>query len=262
MKHRGFTLLELVIVLALISISSLVGFRFISDMAHSQVSATERGQALAGARFAIERLRRELSNAYGPSIYVSSNSAGEARRCLNFVPVIAAGNYQHSVSSQSAIFTLPTEPHNTDLPDRYLAINAPNAAPNSGQPWDNYPTELDNVALLNDTLILDGTGGTRSFSEMFANTPNFSYVGSSSRYTLLKAEQITYCLTANHELIRTRKVKDDATNSLMLTGLSPSTDKVFGAYNINSQLVTVDFTLATRDGDLVLSSQLQVGYEP
>lgn len=101
MKSRGFTLLELVIVLALISISSLVGFRFISDMAHSHVSAAERGQALSGARFAIERLRRELSHAYSPSIYVSKNATGQDNRCLSFVPVIAAGSYSHPFTHKS-----------------------------------------------------------------------------------------------------------------------------------------------------------------
>lgn len=264
MKHRGFTLLELVIVLALIGISSMIGLRFISQMAHSQVSAVERNQALAGARFAMERLRRELSQAYSPSVYISNNHAG-FNQCLHFVPVLAAGVYTNEVKSANATFFMPLSLDLSLLADANMAVSAPSAANNDTSVWQPYPAELPtNVVKLTPDLSIPADDSV-SFAQLFTGfTPPspFQYESPGRRYVILLPERVSFCVTAKGELWRERHTVDTSKHesSLMLTGIT--SDTVFGEYKEISQLLTLDFAVATQDGDLVLSSQLQVNYEP
>ncbi|MFD1006660.1 type II secretion system protein [Oceanisphaera ostreae] len=256
MKHRGFTLIELVIVLVLIAISSMIGLRFISDMAYNHVSSAERGQALAGARFAIERLRRELSLAYGPSVYVSANS-----RCISYVPVVVAGTYTRQVLDASAEFIMPISLEQTAMNGTNMAINAPSAIDSDLAAWQSYPADLpENVVGLKAGITM---ANPLAFADAFTNTSPTGFTSDSpkERYTLLKPEQVRFCSRDNGDLVR--EVRSNSSweqLSRMLTGLQSA--QIFGDYHQASQLVTVDFTLTTRDGDLVLSSQLQVGYEP
>ncbi|MGB5855238.1 MAG: prepilin-type N-terminal cleavage/methylation domain-containing protein [Oceanisphaera sp.] len=256
MKCRGFTLLELVIVLVLIAISSMIGLRFISDMAYNHVSSAERGQALAGARFAIERLRRELRQAYSPSVYVRVDN-----KCISYVPVIAAGTYTGQVQNASAEFILPVNFQKIELNGNNMAINAPSAIDTGLAAWQSYPADLPENVVSLKTGITNANG--LGFADLFDNTnpPDFLSDSSKKRYTLLKPEQVRFCVENGKLKRATQKGGPDWENSsLMLTGLV--SDNVFGEYSQSSQLVTVDLTLATRDGNLVLSSQLQVGYEP
>lgn len=256
MKCRGFTLLELVIVLLLIAVSSMIGLRFISDMAHSQVSSAERGKALAGARFAIERLRRELSQAYGPSVYVSADG-----RCLSYVPVVAAGTYTGQVRDASAEFIMPISLQQSGLNGTNMAVNAPSALGANLAAWQGYPADLpDNVVSLKADIVI---ANELSFAELFDNTSpsDFEFGSSHQRYTLLKREQVRFCSQDNGDLLRELRTNNTWQQpSKMLSGLQDT--NIFGKYDQASQLVTVDIALSTRDGNLVLSSQLQVGYEP
>ena len=264
MKHRGFTLIEMVIVLALIGISSVISLRFISDMAHSQVSTTERSQALAGARFAMERLRRELSQAYSPSVYTSNNDDG-FNQCIHFVPVLAAGVYIGGVKNANATFFMPIHLDLTGLAGAYMAVSAPSAEKNDTSVWHQYPAELPtNVVALTpniSTPIGEDVGFDKLFSGVIPPSP-FQYESISKRYVILFPEKISFCLKANGELWRERRTLEPSNNasSLMLAGII--SHEIFGEYIEAFQLVTVDFTLSTQDGDLVLSSQLQVNYEP
>lgn len=265
MKNRGFTLIELVIVMVLIGITSVIGMRFISDMAHSQASTAERSQALAGARFAMERLRRELSQAYSPSVYVS-NDGGLLNSCINFVPVIAAGSYTGSAKDSNAKFILPFNVTAKQLALANMAINATNIA------WSDYPASPlpNSVAAIKLNLIAPdpetNTLGTRGFVELFADSsPStasaFENDESKRRYTLLKREQVRFCLQGSNLV---RQVKSDknwpGTGVIMLQGIQAN--KLFGEYDKESQLLTLDLNMKTRDGDLALSSQLQVNYGP
>lgn len=256
MKCRGFTLLELVIVLLLIAISSMIGLRFISGMAHSQVSSAERGKALAGARFAIERLRRELSQAYGPSVYVSADG-----RCLSYVPVAAAGTYTGQVRDANAEFIMPISLQQSALNGTNMAINAPSALDSALAAWQGYPADLpDHVVTLKNNITMTNP---LAFADAFSNTSpsDFALDSPKQRYTLLKRQQVRFCSQDNGNLIRELRINNTWQHpSKMLSGLQET--NIFGEYYQVSQLVTVDMTLSTRDGNLVLSSQLQVGYEP
>lgn len=253
-KQQGFTLIELVIVLVLIGISSVISLRFISDMARSQVAAAERAQALSGARFAIERLRRELSQAYSPSVYITNVND---QHCINFVPVIGAGAYSGLVTKSAAQFILPLSVINTPevLESAFMAIDA-----SSLDDWRLYPDTLPANMMKISKTPADIKEGSVNFLELFGEASLFNSDNARSRFTLLRPEQVRFCLQ-DTEL--KRQVKNTAAWSepvLMLNGVSGN--QIFNSYNETLRLVTLDLNIKTRDGDLALSTQLQVNYEP
>ncbi|ART79249.1 PulJ/GspJ family protein [Oceanisphaera avium] len=248
-KERGFTLIELVIVLALIGISSVIGLRFISDMAHSQVASAERAQALAGARFALERLRRELSQAYSSSVQISA-----AQDCVSFVPVLGAGAYTGVVTSGAAHFILPQGVAHSSLLSAYMAISAP-----SESAWQYYPGELPNNVMKIDKAPLELSLAKVAFSELFNGSSEFSADNARGRYTLLSAHTVRYCVHGQQLRRSVNAQFSSATEILMLDKLSHQ--QVFN-YQQDSRLLRVDLRLTTADGELVLVSQLQVNYEP
>ena len=88
---RGFTLLELVMVIAILGIISVgfIGFINIGSNVYKNVSS--RDSLISDARFAVERLNRELRNALPNSIRIIDN--GGDTQCLEFVPVLFSSIY-------------------------------------------------------------------------------------------------------------------------------------------------------------------------
>jgi len=101
LKSSGFTLMELIIVIIILGVMSVGITGFIKLSTQTYVNVTERDELLANARFAVERLNREIRNAVPNSVRETSNST---TKCLEFVPIIA-----------STIYTdIPVAPESTD----------------------------------------------------------------------------------------------------------------------------------------------------
>ena len=96
MRHKGFTLVELIIVITLLGIISLVTVGFISSSMQGYADLKRRDQLSASARVAVERMAREVRNALPNSIRVDSSGT-----CLEFIPAVAASRYL-SVPTASA----------------------------------------------------------------------------------------------------------------------------------------------------------------
>lgn len=250
MKARGFTLLELVIVLVLIGITAVFGTRFIADMATSYTGSAERAQALAGARFALERIKRELSQAYSPSVYFSDD-----KRCLSFVPVLASGKYAGDVTDQ-ATFIIPTALEHQEPEPTYMAIRA-----DSGEEhWKDYPATRPAhlFALLDPAAI---AGGYRvPMAELIGEGLHFDINSLDSRFTLLAARQTRYCLESGSLWRQQREAGEWSEKILMLTQVT--SDSVFMDYDESLQLLKMELSVHSRDGILVLPGQFMVVYEP
>ena len=87
---RGFTLVELVIVIVLLSIMSLVSVKFIANMAMGYVDSSRRQNMADVTQLAVERIGRELRNALPNSVRVTSNATAS---CIEFIPVLGASSY-------------------------------------------------------------------------------------------------------------------------------------------------------------------------
>ena len=89
-KTRGFTLLELIIVIVILGVMSLGIAGFITLSTQTYLNVSERDKLLASARFAVERLNRELRNAVPNSIRVRNDTT---RHCIEFTPIKASTFY-------------------------------------------------------------------------------------------------------------------------------------------------------------------------
>ena len=146
MRYRGFTLIELVITLVVLSIlavgvSSYLGFgaRLYSDVA-------EREQILGQSRFVAERMMRELRNAAPNSIRV--NQIPGVISCLEFTPVVASGVYSKlPVSPESG-----TELH-LQLYDWSSALLGSRIIVYPTEPQHYYDTSDSHQTLLSATVL-------------------------------------------------------------------------------------------------------------
>ncbi|AWL10792.1 hypothetical protein HMF8227_00284 [Saliniradius amylolyticus] len=88
--QRGFTLVELVAVIALLGIVSVGVFGFIGSSTQVYVNAYERDQLLSDARYVLKRFNRELRGAMPGSVRITESS-GFA--CMEYVPIMTSTQY-------------------------------------------------------------------------------------------------------------------------------------------------------------------------
>lgn len=82
----GFTLIELIIVIALLSIITVMTSHYIVTGTEIYADTAERDKALSNAHFVSQRMRREIVHALPSSVSVSNN-------CLTFTPIIVIAVY-------------------------------------------------------------------------------------------------------------------------------------------------------------------------
>lgn len=86
MTHvRGFTLVELVMVIIILGVVGVGVSNFMQTGTQIYVDVTERDKLLSESRFVVERLNRELRNALPNSVRVAG---GSTTQCIEFVPVL------------------------------------------------------------------------------------------------------------------------------------------------------------------------------
>lgn len=98
---RGFTLVELVMVILLLGVMATFTSQFIGIGTQIYGDASRREQLMSDARFAMERLNRELRDAVPGSVRVedAAGGLGEQGPCLRFWPIATAGRYLETASS-------------------------------------------------------------------------------------------------------------------------------------------------------------------
>lgn len=126
--QRGFTLVELVAVMVILSIIAAIGVGFVVRATESYQSTQTRALLVNTARQSIERMTRQLRGALPHS--VRTTNAGQ---CLQFMPIAAGGNYFNAVpdrqNEQGASSTILASPVAVDFGTaRHVAIGAMSAA--------------------------------------------------------------------------------------------------------------------------------------
>ncbi len=93
-KQQGFTLIELIVVIVLLGVTSVGIAQILSLGTQSYVNSVERDQLMNSARFGIERLNREISAALPNSVRsFSVSDNGSNVECIEFVPILASSTY-------------------------------------------------------------------------------------------------------------------------------------------------------------------------
>lgn len=99
-NQKGFTLLELITVIVILGILATSVSSFIRYGTQSFTNAVDREEVIASARFAIERLNREIRN----SLPNSLRTIGASNQCIELTPI-----------AQSVIYLdIPVAPESTN----------------------------------------------------------------------------------------------------------------------------------------------------
>lgn len=92
---RGFTLVELVMVILLLGIMVTFSSQFIGIGSQIYGEASSREQLMSDARFAMERLNREVRDAVPGSVRIETTTGNwvDSGSCLRFWPISATSRY-------------------------------------------------------------------------------------------------------------------------------------------------------------------------
>lgn len=227
--NKGFTLIELVIVIVLLAALSIMTSSYISTGVDIYSDVAERDGSLNSVRFVMERLRREVANAL-PNSAISSNS----EQCLTFTPIIASSIY----GSDFPISPI-TDNSGTIAPIPF-SISAASAVV--------YLLNSDELASNKKQAINDYSAGQTSLS--FVSSISFPWSSPARRVYIVK-DTVTYCFHSNNlyrrvnsgaevlmgEEVQGRFQVSDATlqrNGLVLTTFT---------MNFDGQSVSVEQTL-------------------
>ncbi len=110
LQARGFTLIELVMVILLLGVMVTFSSQFIGIGTQIYGDASSREQLMSDARFAMERLNRELRDAVPGSVRVEDAGGGLVERgtCLRFWPIATASRYLGSAVSNGLSIVTPS----------------------------------------------------------------------------------------------------------------------------------------------------------
>lgn len=103
---RGFSLIEIIVVIIILGVLATGISTFINFGTQVYTDATDRDEVVASARFAIERLNREVRIAVPNSIRINANNltGASAKQCIEFTPIVLSTIYTEiAVSPEPAV---------------------------------------------------------------------------------------------------------------------------------------------------------------
>ncbi|EGN74896.1 prepilin-type N-terminal cleavage/methylation domain-containing protein [Idiomarina sp. A28L] len=191
---RGYTLVELIIVMVLLGIVSTFIFTYINFGVRIYGDATGREQLVSQSRFAVERLTRELRNALPRSIRVQ---ATDLQRCVEFVPIVTSSRYLQIAKPgpTSGSDFIAVMPHDTQaLENQYLFVYATNI----NFIYGTQPLRRKTIDSVTENSPEDGL---ITFS--YSNSPSFFPTDSPVRRFYVGGSPVSWCYNmANNTLER------------------------------------------------------------
>lgn len=120
-RLKGFTLLELVVVMVMLAILAVGSSSFLQFGSQVFIQSTDRDEIISSARFVIERINRELRDSVPNSVEEYNNSGNT---CLHFIPILQSAKYiDVPVESESASKLVTLVPYSIDNV-QYSEVNA------------------------------------------------------------------------------------------------------------------------------------------
>lgn len=189
-KLLGFTLIEMIVVIVILGVLAAAISTFITLSTQIYKEATARDQLASSARFAIERLNREIRNALPNSLMLT-----DLDQCLEFTPIIESTTYTDiPVAPEDASNTVEVIEFDEDFPGTL----------NSNWSVVVYPLNANDVYGSNDKVFGISSIGTPGDKRVITleNSVLFAEESPTQRLYFIDAgDVVRYCLQ-NKSLFR------------------------------------------------------------
>lgn len=195
-RNRGFTLIELITVLVILSIVSVGISGFIRTGVQVYLDVAERDQVLGQSRLVIERIKRDIRSALPNSLRVSSSATVT---CLEFMPVKWGSFYfDVPVAPEPASSSIKVVTPDTSLnPYVFQSTDSVVVAPILGS--DLYSANSTRRFGLNSVPTLDASDSKKTVISL-PNAVQFMAESPSSRAYIVGLP-VSYCF-ANQQITR------------------------------------------------------------
>lgn len=168
-NKRGFSLIEIIVVIVILGVLATGVSTFINFGTQIYTDSTDRDQVVSSARFAIERLNREIRSAVPNSVRINANSLTGvgAKQCIEFTPIVLSTIYTDiAVVPEPASEEIKVVPFDEALFKGNLSVG---------------------VYILNETEFYDGSSG-----KVFALHNSNTIVKSVNEWTLKLNGAVTF----------------------------------------------------------------------
>ncbi|UAB69901.1 type II secretion system protein [Vibrio sp. SCSIO 43132] len=191
MKKSGFTLMEMVVTILIVSIMFLGIAGFVQIGAQGYADTTKRQALHNQARFVIEKMSREIRHAVPNSL-----ETNVANTCLSFFPIRYSGFYQldEALSGADTLrFIVGNEGFDTDDLNAAISSGA-RLIINPGQVQDLESSSSASLALTNVSI----SGAVYSISASLASNSI-----AKRHYIYIPSEKVQYCVdTSSGQITR------------------------------------------------------------
>ena len=265
--QRGFTLIELIVVVVLLGVVGLGITSFIQFGATIFVDTTKRDEVLSSSRFVIERLNRELREALPNSARVRGNGAIQ---CLEFVPVRASVYYDQipqNNQTSNQINALPAS--NYSFANGDYAVVYPSVSNGQLDVYQDSANKRFALAGVTD----NGAGALATYQ--LTNAVSFAQ-SSPARRLFIVRQPVSYCVIAgklyrysNYNYAQTQPLTgmgsgvlmaDNLTNNLASAADLPFT--VQGATLTRNAYVNLLLRFSVNEGDVLFNNEVHIVNAP
>lgn len=162
-KSSGFTLIEMIVVIIILGVLAAGISTFVSLSTQIYTESTAREQLVSSARFAIERLNRDIRNALPNSLRLTN-----VNQCLEFTPILESTTYTNiPVAPEMKSNTISVIRFEETLNDTWQAIVYP-LNPNDVYDDDSGKRhDVENIVddALNEWVVVINDGTSTHFTE-------------------------------------------------------------------------------------------------
>jgi MSHA biogenesis protein MshO len=276
MKNRGFTLVELVVVIVLLGIVSTISFRFIGQIVQIYSDSTMQQQRIAEARFVSERLSREISGIHPFSLRDPlASDVTYKGKCIEYIRLSAVGSYVGSATASSTLTVLDNPVDNLQSgtvaaisASRRISVHAQDASDlyasadsNSVKSVSAYSSSTNKITL-SSALTSDSTGKRYVILDVkgpvswcMFNNQLYRYSNYNPSYTFTYTGS-WFAAEAKTGSAYSSLMAEHVKSSSLLSLIAPSLDHN-AALDLSLQLTT------DSDGDsLTFNRRMQVYYVP